>query len=119
MDKLVYVDPEYGTDITDDVGEKMAEIHPSQKVLLGVNDGAPAAIYHVFYRYYTGRGNARAQEKYMFLPKRGDGWDTVELVRIFMDWCERFNRRHPYRRISNIQVCSIEPFALSEREVVL
>lgn len=57
-----YLDPFYGTDITESVLYKLASLHRSE-IIKDFEDGS---VFRITYSYVTRRGQTRVHEKFIF-----------------------------------------------------
>lgn len=62
-----YLDPFYGTDITESVLYKLASLHRSE-IIKDFEDGS---VFRITYSYVTRRGQTRVHEKFIFLRASG------------------------------------------------
>ena len=60
-----YLDPFYGTDITESVLYKLASLHRSE-IIKDFEDGS---VFRITYSYVTRRGQTRVHEKFIFSLK--------------------------------------------------
>lgn len=82
------------------------KLHPSQ-ILTG---RLTVPFYEVEYSYITKRGNFRTAKKYILLRLEHEDVN-FEIDMELRDWVEEQNRKHPYRKISNVDILEIRPLA--------
>lgn len=61
-------------------------------------------IWQVKYKYTTARNNEKEAVKYIFLNE--DDWDLVDSE--FNEYIEKFNKKYPYKKISNVKILDVE-----------
>lgn len=76
------------------------EAHPKQIISTEV----PVPIWKVTYKYKTNRDNDKSATKYVILKE--NGWDLVDSI--FKEHIEEENRKHPERKLSNVEILDTE-----------
>ncbi|MCX7923854.1 MAG: transposase [Clostridia bacterium] len=87
---------------TDEVKERLTNIHPSQLITSRLK----IPLFRIRFSYTTPRGNHREHEKYMFTSKHDEC--HMEAQMNFESWVEDYNREHPHRKMSNVNILDIE-----------
>lgn len=89
--------------------EQLKDMHPMQVI----NWSVLIPLYRVRYEYDTVRGNRRQGEKYFFGNVGGsDEYESEIMAETYLSgWIESFNRRCPYREISNVQILEVNQIA--------
>lgn len=109
-----FAEPDWPADITESICGLLKDVHPSMVIGFGA---IAMKLYHVRYTYRTGRGNDREGTKYLFLPETDDinkleGYELDVMVEgILQRNIDDYNRKYPYRAISNVQILGVEPLA--------
>lgn len=88
------------------------KLHPAQFL----NSEISIPVYEVSYSYVTSRGNHRQAKKYMFLRSEHEEL-AFEVEMALNDWVEDFNRKRPYRKISNVKILEIRPTAYAKLQI--
>ena len=76
------------------------EAHPKQIISTEI----PIPVWKVSYKYKTNRANDKTAIKYVILKE--DAWDLVDSE--FMNYIEEQNRKHPERKVSNVEILDTE-----------
>jgi hypothetical protein len=113
MKYVKFLDPEFGTDITEETNDFLSTIHSSK--IIRVSDGCERdfGIYRIQYSYQTRRGNHRTQEKFFLIPNSYEN-GFVRARKEFSKWCSCFNTDNPFRRIGKVKIDSIEEVAVGK-----
>ena len=108
-----FEDPNYPADITEEVRNRLCDIHPSMIIGSGSFE-----LFMVSYSYTTKRGNDRTAEKFIFIPQGELPDDDSEKSDIVRKKTERFfsnyNEKNPWRAITNLRIKEILPYANAE-----
>ena len=86
--------------INDSAMCEFKEAHPKQIISTEV----PVPIWKVTYKYKTNRDNDKSATKYVILKE--NGWDLVDSI--FKEHIEEENRKHPERKLSNVEILDTE-----------
>lgn len=110
-----YLDPFYGTDITESVFYKLASLHRSE-IIKDFEDGS---VFRITYSYVTRRGKTRVHEKFIFSSCQWwHGEDGQKNAReIFLQWISSFNKGNPFRRIFKVKVLRCDAYAYAQEVV--
>ena len=91
---------------TEEYREFIKRLHPAQ-VLTG---RLTTPLIEVKYSYITVRGNYRTAKKYLLMRLFHEDVD-LEIDMELRDWVGAYNKSHPYRKISNVEILEIKPIA--------
>lgn len=110
-----YLDPFYGTDITESVLYKLASLHRSE-IIKDFEDGS---VFRITYSYVTRREQTRVHEKFIFSSCQWwHGEDGQKNAReIFLQWISSFNKGNPFRRIFKVKVLRCDAYAYAQEVV--
>lgn len=111
-----YLDPVFGTDITEETNEFLSTIHSSKIIRVSGHTGCDFGIYRIQYSYQTRRGNKRSQEKFFLIPVSEQENGYARARSEFQKWISFFNEDNPFRRIGRVRIDSVEEVAV-ERAV--
>lgn len=111
-----YLDPVFGTDITEETDEFLSTIHSSKIIRVSAHTGCDFGIYRIQYSYQTRRGNNRSQEKFFLIPVSEQENGYARARSEFQKWISFFNEDNPFRRIGRVRIDSVEEVAV-ERAV--
>lgn len=94
-----------------DMTERLQHIHPSQVI-----GEIIIPLFEVTFSYTTIKGHKKTHKKYIFLSEEhNDNFMEVEIY--FMDEIEKYNKSHPYRAYSNVQILEITPIAQAQLKI--
>ncbi len=92
-----------------EVLQQLRDMHPMQIL----NSSIAIPLFCITYRYDTIRGNRRTGKKFFFGDVGGSGSYEQEIMAdtYLSRWVDDFNRVHPYRTISNVEILEVVHFA--------
>ena len=110
-----YLDPFYGTDITESVFYKLASLHRTE-IIKDFEDGS---VFRITYSYVTRRGKTRVHEKFILSSCQWwHGEDGQKNAReIFLQWISSFNKGNPFRRIFKVKVLRCDAYSYAQEVV--
>jgi len=76
--------------------EKLKQIHPRQRL----NETIKIPIWEIKYSYTTVRNNHKTHYKYLI----ADELEYTTVENEFYTWLYFFNKKHPERELSNVQI---------------
>ncbi len=85
--------------INDSDMTEFKNIHPKQLV----SDIIPIPIWKIHYSYCTARGNPKEANKYIIRDE--SAWDCIDGE--FKHYIEKYNEKHPERKLSNVEILDI------------
>lgn len=107
-----YLDPVFGTDITEETNAFLNTIHSSKIIRVSGRTECDFGIYRIQYSYQTRRGNNRSQEKFFLIPVSVQENGYARARSEFQKWISFFNDDNPFRRIGKVKIDSIDEVAV-------
>ena len=108
-------DPDYPMDITKEVRDVLKDVHPSMVIGFGA---LALRLYKIQYSYHTVRGNEKEGTKYLLLPPSDPTYALEEhferevmIEGILQESIKDYNRKFPYRAISNVEILEVSLIA--------